>query len=298
MTLQMLPLNHLSVIRITGQDRHQFLQGQLSNDLNALTPRQPLLASCNSAQGRVQAILTLVESEDSIYGILPRSLIALTVDRLRKYILRAKVNIEDASDVTSLNWITAYDPTNLELSASDSLGASAQQQAGGITLKWPDPTTERYLTIQPIAPVSGEPRTVDIDAERRWLLADIRAGLPQVFPETHEQFVAQMLNLDVLGGISFNKGCYTGQEIIARAHFRGTVKRRMFRFTSPCEVPPPGTKVLANGEHAGEVVISAQDGNHCEFLAVISLSYIQDNLILANTHTAINMLPLPYNVPN
>src|SRR4030095_2542387 len=107
--------------------------------------------------------------------------------------------------------------------------------------------------------------------EREWRLAGIRAGLPQVYPETYETFVAQMLNLDVLGGVNFEKGCYTGEEIIARTPSRGTIKRRMFPFECACPPPIPGTRVLTGEQHAGDVVDAAATEAGCELLAVITL---------------------------
>jgi len=118
-----------------------------------------------------------------------------------------------------------------------------------------------------------------------------------VLPRTHESFVAQMLNLDLIGGISFEKGCYTGQEIIARAHFRGTVKRRMFRFGAVCTPPVPGTRVLAAGAHAGEVVDAVATGTGCELLAVVSLAHKDSALTLdSNPAVTLEQLPLPYPV--
>lgn len=287
----MYPLHHLSLIRITGQDAHEFLQGQLSNDLTALTSHLSLLASCNSAQGRVQAILRLFELDEQLFALLPRSMVTPTLSRLRKYVLRAKVIIEDASDLMRIDWVDTDELKISQLPIPNTLGEYSQHQ-GCIVLRWPDPTTERFVIIQP-----GAATTADAQAENQWHLADIRAGLPQVFSETHEEFVAQMLNLDVLGGISFNKGCYTGQEIIARAHFRGAVKRRMFRYSAECAAPSPGTKITADGEPAGEVVMAAQVGSGCELLAVINLNYTQSALTLAETNTTLKMLPLPYKVP-
>jgi tRNA-modifying protein YgfZ len=128
-------------------------------------------------------------------------------------------------------------------------------------------------------------------------LADcLRVGIPHVFPETHEAFVAQMLNLDVLGGISFEKGCYTGQEIIARAHFRGTVKRRMFRFESDCPAPAPGTRITTSGNHAGDVVYSTATVRGCELLAVVNLSHSSDELRIDDKFE-LKRLELPYTVP-
>jgi folate-binding protein YgfZ len=127
--------------------------------------------------------------------------------------------------------------------------------------------------------------------EADWRLAGIRAGLPQVYPETHEAFVAQMLNLDLLGGVSFEKGCYTGQEIIARTHFRGAIKRRMFRFQCAGPPPAPGTRVLVGQQHAGDVV----DAAGSELLAVITLAQADAELELeSNRGARLEKLPLPY----
>jgi len=106
-----------------------------------------------------------------------------------------------------------------------------------------------------------------------------------------------MLNLDLLGGISFEKGCYTGQEIIARTHYRGAVKRRMFRFGAACAPPAPGTRVLSAGQHAGDVVDSAPAGEGCELLAVVSLAQANQALQLDDTQQSpLHGLPLPYEV--
>jgi folate-binding protein YgfZ len=133
--------------------------------------------------------------------------------------------------------------------------------------------------------------------EQDWRLAGIRAGLPQVYPQTHEAFVAQMLNLDLLGGVSFDKGCYTGQEIIARTHFRGAIKRRMLRFECASPPPAPATRILAGDQHAGDVVDSAATSAGCELLAVISLAQ-QDAVLELETNrgVALRRLPLPYSV--
>ncbi len=285
------PLTHFSLIRITGADARTFLQGQLSNDLMTLTPSQSLLASCNSAQGRVQAILHLVEANGDILALLPKSMLSFVIPRLQKYILRAKARIEDIGESMRVEWGTANELISQGIPTPQRLGECLQQDERTV-IRWPDRHNERYLVIE-----SGAPRSAEEPTEVRWTLADIQAGLPQVLPDTHEEFVAQMLNLDALGAISFNKGCYTGQEIIARAHFRGTVKRRMFRFTAPCQAPTPGTKIMANGEIAGEVVMAAQDGEECELLAVISLAFSEAVLSLATTGSILKAVPLPYTVP-
>jgi folate-binding protein YgfZ len=223
-------------ILVGGADARVFLQGQLTCDIDTLTRDKPLLACINSAQGRVQAVTTVMERDEGIVLLVVSAMTERTIQRLQKYVLRAKVTIEDASS-----------------------------------------------RLHDIAPPHSD------------LLGGIRTGIPHVFPETHEAFVAQMLNLDALGGISFEKGCYTGQEIIARAHFRGAVKRRMFRFAAECPPPPPGTRVLANGEHAGDVVYAAATDNGCELLAVVTLARAEAELTVSlNAMSALTPLPLPY----
>lgn len=232
----------LGALLVSGAQARAFLQGQLSADLDALTGSRALLASCNSAQGRVQAVLWLVERSEGIALLVPASMAERIATRLRKYVLRSKVRIDELPAAVELAQPHAY--------------------------REPD-----------------------------WQLAGIRAGLPQVYPPTHEMFVAQMLNLDLLGGISFEKGCYTGQEIIARTHFRGAIKRRMFRFECACPPPAPGARILAGEQHAGDVVDAAPTSSGCELLAVISLAQQDAALELeSNRGARLQKLPLPYSL--
>jgi folate-binding protein YgfZ len=276
----------IASILVGGADARSFLQGQLSADMDALRPQQPLPASCNSPQGRVQAVVWLVERSDGIVLLLPASLIDSILPRLRKYVLRAKVKIEPGHERLRVSIL----PRSALPAAAASLQGPAHHEIDGrsfVTL----PGLDVVLTLGPTEANS------DAVAEAQWRLSQIRAGLPQVYPETHEAFVAQMLNLDLLGGISFEKGCYTGQEIIARAHFRGTVKRRMFRFGANSAPPAPGTRILAGEHHAGDVVDSAATEQGCELLAVISLAQLQGPLHLDGTEGAtLQQLSLPYAV--
>lgn len=291
-------LTSLAAVRFTGNDVRIFLQGQLSNDLQLLTPERSLLASCNSAQGRVQAILTLIERGDGIVALLPAAMVEITIARLRKYILRSKVVIEGAQEQLQLFAATRAELELQQLPLPQQAGAHWERLSTSV-LRWRDPQ-ERFLVIRPRALVGDIPaaRRAGSDPDQDWHLAEIRAGLPQVFPETHESFVAQMLNLDTLGGISFEKGCYTGQEIIARAHFRGAVKRRMFRLSADGSPPPAGTRIFAEGTHAGEVVMAAAVGTGCELLAVLHLTHRQQPLEL-ESRPGVVLTPqqLPYALP-
>lgn len=273
-------LDHLGIVCVTGSDARAFLQGQLSLDTTRLTPQRLELASCNSAQGRVQAILWIVERSDGIAMMVPATLVDATIQRLRKYILRAKVKVESAGDR-----LVAFD------AGHGDLGVRTHSESNGFSLiGWPG-EPQRRLLLAPLATSAAN----DAAQQLAWRLADIRAGLPQVYPQTHEMFVAQMLNLDTLEGIHFDKGCYTGQEIIARTHFRGSIKRRMFLFSAACNPPEPATRVVIEGVHAGEVVDAAATGNGCELLAVVNLAQADAALELdAVPGSALHRLELPY----
>jgi tRNA-modifying protein YgfZ len=281
-------LGHLGVLSVTGPDVRGFLQGQLSCDMRELGPERALLASVNSPQGRVQAVLTLLALEDGCLAILPAELLGRVVERLRKYVLRARVSVDDAgaahvcygADAPALARALPGLPIPVTPGAATS-GAGlrvARLTAGGPLLVIGRP---------------GGPARPDGDAP--WRLAAIRAGRPQIYLPTWESFVAQMLNLDLLGGVSFEKGCYTGQEIIARTYFRGAVKRRMLRFATDAAAPDPGTRVVSGEEHAGDVVDAAMTGTGAEILAVVSAAR-QDAALALATGGALTRLPLPYSI--
>lgn len=274
-------LPQLASIEVSGVDARSFLQGQLSFDMNGLTPHRVELATCNSPQGRVQAVLWLVERTDGIALILPQQTAADIATRLRKYVLRAKARIETAGLSIA---------GSLEDPGVESVRTHIET-AGVSAIRWPG--QGRTLLI---VPAGIEVRHDPIGASQ-WHREDIRAGLPQVYGATNELFVAQMLNADLLGGIGFEKGCYTGQEIIARMHFRGSVKRRMFLFRASCAPPAPGTRVIAGGVHAGDVVDAASAPEGTELLAVINLSQIDAALELdVSGNPRLEQQPLPYAV--
>jgi folate-binding protein YgfZ len=277
-------LTRLGLICVTGADARTYLQGQLSFDLDALTPSRMELASCNSSLGRVQAVLWIVERTDGVLLLAPREIVDATIARLRKYVLRSKVKVENGAEKFVLGG--TFDVVL-------PMPRAHEQRAQTSLIAWPS-LSPRTLVIAP----AGTAMTADAAAETRWHLADIESGLTQVYAGTQEQFVAQMLNLDLLGGISFEKGCYTGQEIIARTHFRGTVKRRTLRFAARCKTPAPGTRVLdATGGHAGDVVDSVATADGCELLAVISLTQADHALRLADIEdSSLQRKSLPYDV--
>lgn len=281
MTMKATRLEHLSVLLVSGPDAKNFLQGQLSADMQALARENIVLASCNSPQGRVQAVVWIVERPEGIALLMSRSVVEAVEPRLRRYVLRAKLTIE-----RDRLWAGVLEES---IAADANAGGRSHELIGELSkLRWSG--LQHPLVLTPNVEMAH-----DAARELRWRSDYLRAGLPQVYAETYERFVAQMLNLDVLDGISFTKGCYTGQEIVARAHYRGAVKRRMFRFRAACAPPAPGTRLLAGDQHAGEVVDAVPTVEGCELLAVVSLPSLHGPLTIdATENTALERLALPY----
>ena len=277
-----LQLTRLAVIMVSGAEARSYLQGQLTADLDALNSNRAQLACCNSSQGRVQAVFWMLDRSDGIALVLPASMVDATVLRLRKYVLRAKAKVEAAKHFQIATVSRSGLPSDVILS-----DALAHREIDGVSY-FTLPGLEDVLVLGTFS------ASTDAAREEQWQASYVHASLPQVYPETHEAFVAQMLNIDLLGGISFDKGCYTGQEIIARAHFRGTVKRRMFLFHSSAPAPVPGTRVLSGEQHAGDVVDAVSTADGCDVLAVISLAQLNAALHVDGQAAPLARASMPY----
>lgn len=299
-------LPHLGVLRFTGPDSLSFLQGQVSNDTRRLTEGAPVLAAYSSAQGRVLAVMHLLPHSTGVVAILPRELVSPTLERLRKFVLRAKLRMEDAGEllcVSGQHGTQALHSARLAIPRPDK--PYVEQDGIGAALVSRD--SDRYWVIGAADELArrglaGDEFPVE-RIEHDWRLADIRAGLPQIYLATGEAFVAQMLNLDLLDGISFSKGCYTGQEIIARTQHLGRIKRRLYRLRLPSGDWRIGKPVHLSDGRAGRLVEVVPSGEGFEALAVLNMeasatlsagTESPHIATAADTPVAATQLPLPY----
>jgi tRNA-modifying protein YgfZ len=287
-------LTTLSVLRFTGPDAAAFLQGQVSNDTRRLADGAPLLAAYSSAQGRVLAVLHLLPHSSGVLAILPRELAAPTLERLRKFVLRAKVKIEDLEDRYRVRG--ALDDAALESLNLPSPGAAyAEHDTVAVArVAGAQGGAPRYWVVGPRDSTPAGGGASHADPDLAWRLADIRAGLPQIYLATAEQFVAQMLNLDILDGISFTKGCYTGQEIIARTQHLGRIKRRLARLRLPARSWSIGQPVRLADGRSGRLTEVVPVGDAYEALAVLSLRDAAAGETDAGETVPAEELPLPY----
>jgi len=250
------PLPFLGVLRLSGPDAASFLQGQVTHDTRLLSDGRTLLAACNTPQGRVVALPRLRQHGDTVLALLPAELVEPLALRLRRFVLRARVDLQVAREL-AVAWV------------------DAAPDAGEAV--WFDCAPGRRVIVAPgpaVTALAAAPP--DAAAARRvedaWWSADIADGLPQVFAASSEAFVPQMLNLDLLDAISFTKGCYTGQEIVARTQNLGRIKRRTARYRMPAgATPAPLAGLTLDGTKVAEVVMSAPCDGAIELLAVTSL---------------------------
>jgi len=256
------PLPFLSVLRFEGPDAATFLQGQVTHDTRLLDDGRTQLAAVNNPQGRVVALLRLHGSPQGIDALLPADLAEAVAARLRRFVLRAKVDVRVAADLRAVG--VRADRPPLPAAATGAATAWFDYGPGRKVLAVPEGVLHEVLD----AP-AGESAE---DVETRWWSQDMAAGMPQVFAASSEAFVPQMLNLDLLDAISFSKGCYTGQEIVARTQNLGRIKRRTARFRLPGGPPlRPLAGLSLDGAKVAEVVMSARTGDSLELLAVTSL---------------------------
>jgi tRNA-modifying protein YgfZ len=300
-------LTHLGVLRFTGPDALTFLQGQLTNDTKPLAANSVVLAAYLNPQGRVLAVMRLLPHSSGTLAILPRELLQPTAERMRKYVLRAKVRIDDPGE--SLVVLGCHGSPALVqagVPVPSKAGEYAESNGVGVAKIGGE---ARYWVVAPpsaalIALESGEHTAALI--ERDWRLADIQAGLPQVYAATSEAFVAQMLNLDLLDGISFSKGCYTGQEIVARTQHLGRIKRRLFHLKLPRGESPHhqwgiGEVLSLSDGRQGRIAEVIETGAAIDALAVLSLDALPASEVPEAERTATAAIrvpavqvPLPY----
>lgn len=294
----MFALKHIGLLRFSGPDAHSFLQGQISNDTRRLQNGEPLLAAYSTPQGRVLALLQLLPHSSGVMALLPREILPSTLERMRKFVLRAKVKMEDLSEqfgVAGAGAAGAGVAGEFE-SQVPHPGTYVEEDGIGVCRVIRDPS--RQWIIGPAASLAK--RGLDAGGEvqhteQSWRLADIRAGLPQVYAATQELFVAQMLNLDLIDGISFTKGCYTGQEIIARTQHLGRIKRRMFRLRLPPGSWEIGQALRLTDGRTGRLVELATEGEEFEALAVLNIDAGGgESEIATSDAVAAIELPLPY----
>lgn len=301
-------LSHLGLIGVGGADAATFLQGQLTNDLRDVSEGQGQFSACCSPKGRVLACLLVFSRADTYFLQLPQELLGSILRRLRLFVLRAKVTLTDASETLIRVGLSGW---NVHRKLQQTLGAVPHTDHAIVQ---PSPFTvirlrgerPRYEVLGPYEPMrelwAALAEVACPTGPGAWSLLDIQAGVPTVGRDTTDTFVPQMLNWDALAGISFTKGCYTGQEIVARTQYLGKIKRRLYRarLRGTVDVRPAMPLVVAEAQATrtvGQVVnAEPQPGGSWDLLAVIATEEAgRATVHLPDTSgPALELLALPY----
>jgi len=304
-------LSHYGLIRASGAEAEGFLQNQFCNDVHKVSPPLSQLNGYCNPKGRLLALFRLFRRGDGSYLLrLPREILEPTLKRLHMFVLMSKVTLEDDSD-TQVS--IGYSGPDAARNLTDILGSApaaidACLHTGTLTIirvRGPHPRFEIH---------GGEPAvrelwdTLSAQAQpagsAAWTLLDIHAGLPEVLAATQEAFVPQMLNLQALNALSFHKGCYPGQEIVARMRYLGKLKRRMYRAHADTDAcPQPGDNLFAEGSESGQgvgkvVLVETTPTGGVDLLAVIEItSAEQSGLRLHDANgPQLTLQDLPYSI--
>jgi len=308
-TAAVCPVTQHGLLYVGGDDAQNFLQNQLSNDIGQVDSKHAQISSFSNAKGRMLAIFRVIAIEGGYLLLMPREIIDQVQSQLQRYVLRSQVVLADVSDSFGLLTVSSFD-----LAADPRFCAEVNgvfQSDSLITLRLNDSVDgPRYLAISndPAELVElWQTLTESCKAcdESTWRLQEVRAGVPTLYQDTMGAFVLQMTNLQQLDGVNFKKGCYPGQEVVARMQYLGKLKRRMYRATlNSGHCPSPGDELRERGgaesASSGKVVdaIPVAHGQS-ELLLVGRIDQAEaGSLVLSDQPDAtLELQQLPYDLP-
>ncbi|MDO8464072.1 MAG: folate-binding protein YgfZ [Gallionella sp.] len=306
-------LGQYGTLRASGEDAQSFLQNMLSNDIREVDASRAQLSSLNSPKGRMLATMLIWRNGDDYLLQFPRVLCEPMRKKLSMYVLRAKVKISDASDEIVSMGLAGENAKEI---LSRQFGELPQMpfdftdtgQAG--VLKFDDTRFQVSTAVQHAPALwqsfGGYAKPVGSVC---WDWLNIRSGIPVILPQTQEQFVPQMANFELIGGVNFKKGCYPGQEIVARMQYLGKLKRRMYlahidgAHLDSSEAPQPGDELFSaemEGQASGMIAnVSPAPGSGYDVLAVVQTSSRESQAVhwKSMQGEALKFLPLPYPLP-
>ena len=300
--LRIARLRRYGLLSVTGVDARAFLHGQLTTDIEHLAPDQARLAGWCSAKGRLLASFVVLPRPEGFLLQVAADLAPAVAKRLAMFVLRSKVKVTDVGEhFAQLGvWgdLAAARLAQFGVALGEDPLALAIQ--GGVTAVRVE--HDRILIVAPT--VEAERIAAGLGsanaAEDEWTLREIQVGRAMIEQATQDLFVPQMVNFEAIGGVDFKKGCYPGQEIVARAQYRGQIKRRMIHGRLGAQVDArPGTDIFSDdfpGQASGTVVSVAASNGYMELLAVVPIASVEGGapIRVAPGGPAIDILPLPY----
>jgi len=300
----------LGLIGVAGDDAASFLHNQLTNDVEHLGQDEARLAGYCTPKGRLMATFLMWKDADSIYLQLPRAIQAPLQKRLSMFVLRAKAKLRDAAEepqrlaVLGLGGARADSALRAHVPDLPAAPYARVESSAGTVIRLADAFgAPRYLWLTSFETASAAlpalREQLAFGGSAAWQLSAIHAGVPQVTPPTQEQFVPQMVNFELLGGVNFRKGCYPGQEIVARSQYLGKLKRRTALATLANAAARAGDEVFSSedpDQPCGMIVNAAPNGDGgADVLVEIKLAALDAEVRHGSAGgTPLSFLPLPY----
>ena len=289
-------LTHLGVIKIVGEDAAKFLHGQLTQDFSLLDLHTARLAAFCSAKGRMQAsFIGFKRSATEILLVCSQDILTATLKRLSMFVMRAKAKLTDASAEYALYGL-AGNATNFIATEDHSVWAKAEFSECSVVNLYPADTIQRQLWVGPIAAPAPQGPVMELSL---WLWSEVRSGVATLSAPVVEAFVPQMLNFESVGGVNFKKGCYPGQEVVARSQFRGTLKRRAFVVHTDSAMAA-GDEVFAADDSSQPAALVVQAApapqGGCDAIVSAQLSAVERGSLHHGSSAGqpLQILPLPY----
>ena len=298
-------LSHEGVLAVRGPDASKFLQGQLTCNLNYLNAETSSLGARCTPKGRMQSSFRIVLDGDGYLLAMASDLLQPQQADLSKYAVFSKSRLSDESGAWCRFGLAGGDGSLVSLGLDlPQTADSVVRNNGMIAIRLADGRSELWVSSgeanQARMRLAAQLQEAPMD---RWLLDQIRAGIGQVFGSTRELFIPQMINLQALGGVSFKKGCYTGQEIVARMQYLGKLKRRLHRLAidgAQEDLPAPGVELFSpvHGSSVGEVVLAAACPEGIELLAVVQEDAAADGRLYLGSPDGLplSLLDIPYSL--
>lgn len=291
-------LTDWGVIRAEGEDAAKFLHSQLTQDLALQTTSEARLAGFCSAKGRLLATMLAVKADETtVLLAVPADVLPALLKRLSMFVLRAKCRLSDASaDWAVWGWAGASAQAALGAAAPAQVWSVGRTDGGALATRLPDEgQTLRFMMLQPVSAAAPDLPAIDLST---WNGLEVAAGLVWIRQATVEQFVPQMVNLELVGGVNFKKGCYPGQEVVARSQYRGTIKRRTHRFVVDGDAAP-GEEVFHSSDAeqpAGMVAAVGRADGRTVLLAEVKLALLESGTLHLRTvdGPVLTQQPLPY----
>lgn len=292
-------LNHEGILAVRGADAAKFLQGQLTCNLNYLNADYSSLGARCTPKGRMTSSFRILAEGEGFLLAMARDLLDSQLADLKKYAVFSKATLADDSTQWARFGLSGADAVLAELGLKLSGEADQVARADGlIAVGLGDGRVELWAPAERAAAIVDLLQARLPHAELNdWLLGQVRAGVGQVFGATRELFIPQMINLQAVGGVSFKKGCYTGQEIVARMQYLGRLKRRLHRLKlDSADLPEPGRELFSpvHSTSVGEVVLAARAADGVELLAVLQDDAATDGNVRLGEDQPLRLLDLPY----